>query len=410
MRHFIFEDKDYEINPKWKAPKRNMTMTLMGLGALQYIRKQMRSNSSKNYHSTKPPFDRRQNCTVKTHYSYSLAAHKDQIYRYLQREGAGKNGEKPELYGNSIDDYKNKMVAKNFRIFISPGNQNVDLNTLTKTIVKKIELHTGYKLTWVAANHYNTSHQHAHLLINGIDQNGKDVIFSKDMIKTLMREAARDTCTSLVGSRTNEEIKQEKERQLSANRYTRLDKTLTEFMDDKNILYPNTIKKNREIYFKRLEHLSKLGLCTYKNDCYYFDEDWDKTLKTMARYNMFQDAKRKLQYTEKRSYKLYESSTGIKAGKITGIYKTDDVSDNHAIVLEATDGNAYFIPLYFKPKCQNGAIIKVTPKMNQKGRLTPFIDNITESKLRESITNEKVKGYGEYLNRKSHENDFTNEL
>ncbi|MDR0553360.1 MAG: hypothetical protein LBG76_00975 [Treponema sp.] len=62
---------------------------------------------------------------------------------------------------------------------------------------------------------------------------------------------------------------------------------------------------------------------------------------------------------------------GRKAGRIVKIYQTDEMSDNHAVVLECTDGNAYYIPLFSKPSVKEGETVLVIPEKNQKGRLRP---------------------------------------
>lgn len=124
MRHFLFEDKDYEINPRYKVPKKEYAL-MAGLAALYYFSRHSKSRGLSgtqrggNYNSGKGsyPIDRRQNCTVKMHYSYSIDAHKEQINRYLQREGTGKDGKGAELYGCDEKEYREHMSSKNFRIF-----------------------------------------------------------------------------------------------------------------------------------------------------------------------------------------------------------------------------------------------------------------------------------------------------
>lgn len=411
MRHFIFEDKDYEINPEYKNVSKDKTRTALQLGAL-YGLYRMKSRNGRSYSggggsssggSGSKTYDRRQNCTVKTHYSYSMAAHKEQIEQYLQREGAGKDGEKPVLFGTELEKYKENMVGKNFRIFLSPGKTDISQQVLARTFMKKLELQTGYKFNWLAASHYNTAHPHTHLLINGIDLNGQDVYFSRDLIKTIMRDTARDICTSLAGYRTREQIHKEKENSLISNRYTIVDRNLAEHVKDYQV-FPPAIEKNNEMYLKRINHLEKLGLCKWEDNVYKFVPEWQETLKTIGRYNMFLDAKRKLHYTDKNRYHLYNYDFGQVAGIVTQIYKTDDVSDNHAAVLEGIDGKAYFIPLFYKPKFQKGDTISVTPKENQKGRLTPFVEDVSEktlSKMAESFDVAVGKGYGAFINNKN---------
>lgn len=413
MRHFLFEDKEYEINPEYKTRAKDKTRTALQLGALYLLCKskknktlsysqyhlQQKQTSSSGNNTSSFKIDKRQNCIAKVHYSKSIAAHKEQINRYLPREGAGKDGERPFLFGDSKETYQDKMVAKNFRIFLSPGKTDISQQVLTRTFMKKLELQTGYKFTWLAASHYNTAHPHTHILINGIDKEGRDVFFSRDLIKTIMRDTARDICTSLAGERTRDQIQKEKDAQLVANRYTFYDKNLQDYINDYK-LFPPSLKSHSEIYMKRISHLEKLGLCKYEDGVYKFQPDWEETLRIIGRYNMFLNAKQKLQYTDKSRFNLYDCNVGEVAGIITQIYKTDDISDNHAAVLEGANGRAYFIPLFYKPTFKKGDIISVTPKENQKGRLTPYVKELSEkefSKIVDKYDYKMTRGYGAHF-------------
>jgi hypothetical protein len=259
------------------------------------------------------------------------------------------------------------MVAKNFRIFLSPESNKVPLETLTRTFMKKLELETGKKLYWVAADHHNTAHHHTHILINGVDQNGRDVFIPRDLIKTLMRESARDICTSLVGSRSRADMAMEKKAALTANRYTYLDERLKE-MAVENKVDCGKILKDRERYVSRLDHLRALKVCTWKDGVYVLSPGWEETLKTAGRYNTFLDARGR--YADGSKVALYSSDKGTKQGIIKKIYKTDEVSDNHAVLLETPEGKAYFIPLFMKPKVREGETVTVIPKKNERGRLS----------------------------------------
>jgi hypothetical protein len=128
------------------------------------------------------------------------------------------------------------------------------------------------------------------------------------------------------------------------------------------------------------------------------DSGWDKTLKAIGRYNLFLDARRHVRYTPELKVMVYESSMAGKQGIITRVYKTDDVSDNHAVLLEAIDGNAYFIPLFYKPKAGTGDIVAVAPKKNEKGRLSAVLYPVEEADCYKTvIKNGYTAGYARIL-------------
>jgi len=328
--------------------------------------------------------NRTQKCVAKMQYSSSIAAHKKQLTDYLTREGTGKNGEEAELFGTDINEYKDNMVGKNFRIFLSPQSDKVDLKAMTKDFVKRLELQTGYKLLWQGACHYNTANPHSHLLINGHDKDGKEINFSKDVVKTFMRETARDICTKQVGLRTDKDIALEKERELSSSRFTKLDEKILSICSENNKIFPGGFFEESKKIKKRLETLKELKLCKYENHGYTMRKNWAQDLKANSRYNTFLKARDELKYSKPAQLKVYEGRDGDKlTGKVTKIYRTDgDASDNHAVVLESLDGKAFFIPLLKEPevkdkdkrlKLKEGELITLSTYENQKGRLTPLI-------------------------------------
>ena len=190
MRHFLFEEKEYRINTRFRR-KRNEQDSAQALARL--LRNKSPRHASCGGRGVRKT-DARQKCVAKMQYSSSIDAHRLQLEHYLVREGTDRDGSRAKLYGTDLEAYKQNMVEKNFRIFLSPQSDRVDLTDLTKRFITKLELQTGYKLYWQAANHYNTSHPHAHLLINGVDKNGKEITFPKDIVKTFMRETARTIC------------------------------------------------------------------------------------------------------------------------------------------------------------------------------------------------------------------------
>jgi hypothetical protein len=189
-------------------------------------------------------------------------------------------------------------------------------------------------------------------------------------VKTFMRESARDICTSLIGSRTKTDMEQEAKAVLTANQFTSIDEALKAYTAEGKVNL-DMVKKNREKYAARLDHLRALGLCAWEGSGYVLSPGWEETLKALGKYNTFLNAKKYLAYTNEHNLKLYESGMGRKAGRVAKIYQTDEVSDNHAVVLECTDGNAYYIPLFSKPSIREGDTVMMFPEKNQKGRLRP---------------------------------------
>ena len=117
----------------------------------------------------------------------SLAKH----LRYIERDGAGRDGEPGRAYGPQTDEadldaFKERADddRHHFRFIVSPedGAELDDLRTYTRHLVNRMEADLGTRLDWVAVDHWNTDNPHTHLIVRGRDDTGKDLIIAGDYI------------------------------------------------------------------------------------------------------------------------------------------------------------------------------------------------------------------------------------
>jgi hypothetical protein len=461
MRRFLFEEKEHRVSISFrrggKIPESASSLNRL---IRQIAGRSKGGSGSGGFAGRGAAGDSRRNCVVKTRYSDSMAAHLHQINKYLTREGTDREGGAAELYGTDIAEYKANMTDRNFRVFLSPQNGNTDLTALTKSFVKRLELDTGYKIYWEAANHYNTDHPHSHLIINGKDRDGREVKFSKDLVKTFMRENARDICTAMTGSRSMNELAMEREAALTANRKIPFDREIKERMNGTLCVNLDGIK-DRSAYVKRLDHLKKIGLAEFAEGRYKLNHKWEETLAQAGRCGCFLSARDALRFTDRsklnsldtnfefaklrlihrmpeekreeyrketerakemtrdadakekrkavyavdKKYGINVFDEVVKKGVVSKVYTIgDDESRSHAVLLESVDGKAYFIPLLDKPDVKEGQFVKVTPARGQNGRLAPDFAEVKEKHL---VMEAKKYGYNnrltQYIERKEKE-------
>lgn len=245
----------------------------------------------------KGSLSRKQLCVDKMRIGYDKGSHMKFLKEYLTQQNKDEVREKPELFSSEmvddafLEDYKKNMSGLHFKWIISPENPGVDCMALTRTLVARMELVTGYKFRWIAAVHTNTSHPHAHLLINGTDRNGRTVdCFRNTFLKQTVREMCRQICTELKGYRTLEEIETSKNRLPSANRYCALDAQIEScsFLDrnNHNNEFPITVRGQDNAMHGRLCHLEKLGLARLRKEgceLYNLRKGWAGNLHTAGR-------------------------------------------------------------------------------------------------------------------------------
>ena len=161
----------------------------------------------------------------------SLAKH----LRYIERDGAGRDGEPGQAYGPQtdaadLDAFKERCAddRHHFRFIVSPedGAELDDLRTYTRHLVDRMEADLGTRLDWVAVDHWNTDNPHTHLIVRGRDDTGKDLIIAGDYIADGFRHRAAELATEWLGPRTELEIQQTLQREVEQERWTSLDRTL----------------------------------------------------------------------------------------------------------------------------------------------------------------------------------------
>ncbi len=339
-------------------------------------RKARRTVSINKTHGTRKA-DNRQLCSVMTSFRKTKAIHIKNL-DYIQKEGKAENGEKLELYGSDTEEfYKKNMDDMSWRIILSPESNKVDLNTFTKEFVKRLENLTGFKFTWIAANHYDTDNHHTHLLINGKDKNGKTVKFlPPDIVKKCMRDYARDICTNLIGEQTQEQKINRISNQIHKSYFTSIDRTIENYMNN-NEMKDDSFSSNKNAIFiqRRLQFLIDLELIEYdkKKKKYLFKEDWKKQLQRLGKYNTYQDGLKYAQ-CQPEDYTLHDvSKDGPIQGTVLHKYILQKDSNVFAVIIKKEDGKSCYVPLPFYPKdCKVNDFVKIEMKDNKKTYIHNF--------------------------------------
>lgn len=160
---------------------------------------------------------------------------------YLKREGVTRDGSEARMFDARSDDSDVKAFAArceddrhHFRFAVSPedADQMGDLKAFTRELMKTAERDLETKLDWVAVDHWNTDNPHIHILVRGRLDDGKDLVISRDYISRGLRLRASERVTLELGPRNEHEIRSALEEDVSAERWTGLDRALQDLADD----------------------------------------------------------------------------------------------------------------------------------------------------------------------------------
>ncbi|MET4349547.1 DUF3363 domain-containing protein [Bradyrhizobium sp. RT9a] len=194
---------------------------------------------------------------------------------YLQRDGVTRDGTPGKLFDEAGDDADGRAFAErcegdrhHFRFIVSPDDAGevANLRSFTRELMDQASRDLGTGLDWVAVDHWNTEHPHIHILVRGRADDGEDLVISRDYIATGLRARAGDLVTRELGPRSELEIRQVLETEVTAERWTRLDRTLAReagAADGVIDLRPDRDAGGdplREIRIGRLRTLERLGL------------------------------------------------------------------------------------------------------------------------------------------------------
>ena len=158
-----------------------------------------------------------------------------------------------------------------FRFIVSAedGAELADLRTTTRDLMQQMEADLGTKLDWIAVDHYNTGHPHTHILVRGVTDDGKTLNIAGDYIAYGIRERASEIVTRELGRQTELEVTEQLEREVTADRFTGLDRMLIAEQQGKEFsdLRPDqdmrdTFRQNRALLVERARKLERMGLAT----------------------------------------------------------------------------------------------------------------------------------------------------
>jgi hypothetical protein len=164
--------------------------------------------------------------------------------------------------GSLADGWQQAGDERVFKIIVSPEDGKADFERTIRDMIARIEQHTGAPAQWAGVVHRNTEHPHAHILVRGRLPSGEPLKLPPALIRKGLREAVQSSLTRQLGPRTIEEIGQQKQVELTANRVTPLDRRLagrTAFYANDPV-YRDVGTSATAAELARLRHLEQLGL------------------------------------------------------------------------------------------------------------------------------------------------------
>lgn len=301
--------------------------------------------------------------------------------RYLQRDGTTREGERGTLYAADHDVADGKTFLgrgggdrHQFRFIVAPedGAQYDDLKPLVRRWMAQVEQDLGTKLDWVAVDHFNTGHPHSHVLVRGVDDRGKDLIIAREYISRGLAGRAAELVNLDLGPRTDREIFEARQREITQERFTSIDRKLMAAREADGLVsswHGDSIEQS--LRAARLGTLARMGLATDEGRGHYrLADDLEETLRTMGRRGdiiaaMHAQLKQRAPEVPPQDYAIYDPAEGKPlVGRVVARGLSDEHNDRHYMIVAATDGRSHYVELgerSISEMLDQPEIVKVAP-------------------------------------------------
>lgn len=414
------DERDFRLRPHRPRISRKSEATAWSV-ALKTVFRYASTSARKGGGQTLRPKEARsqfnQRCAVRITYTKNSVTGQWRAHgRYIARETAtqedapGFSAQSTSIEPSALlDKWQKQGDARIWKFIISPEfGDRVDLQQLTRDLMKKMERDLGTRLEWAAVNHFNTEHPHTHVALRGIREDGSILDLPRDYVKSGIRKAAEDLCTRQLGYRTRLDAREAEIREVEQCRVTSLDRIIERSNPAPgqnsvfSVIPSHSVKRDQqELVAARLITLQKMGLATAtQSGEWEIRADFMTVLKTMqevadrqktifAHRALISDERLPLVVTEPRSIARLD-------GRVLG-HGEDEAGKNfgrHFMLLEGTDARIHLI--YYTPELEESrnrgqlstnSFIQMRKRF-ERGRPTLQLKNLGDAE--ELLKNEDV--------------------
>jgi len=286
----------------------------------------------------------------------------DAHLRYIAREGVGHDSQPTQPYGPDTDAADRQEFAAagrqdrhQFRFIVAPedGAELADLHDFTRQLMSTMERDLGTKLDWIAVDHWDTDNPHTHVVLRGKDDQGKDLIIARRYLTDGIRHRACELSTEWLGLRTEREIQQSLQRDVTQGRWTGLDRQLQALARAGaiNLARPHTdaeTLRHRSLLIGRLQVLAGMGLALEQgNGTWALASTAETTLRALGERGDILRTMRRALRGEQRELALFDGDSRAApiVGRIVGTGYRDELDERAYVIVDGIDGWAHHVPI-----------------------------------------------------------------
>ena len=318
---------------------------------------------------------------------------------YIKRDAALSEKDRGRLFDRDTEDVGTKDFVDavsedrhHFRFIISPedGMEMADLKPFVRDLVGQMEKDLETRLEWVGAIHHDTGRPHAHLIIRGKREDGKDLVMPREYISHGIRERAEDLVTLELGPETPLEQERKLHAEATAERLTRIDHFLDRQAGENHLLVlKDSPPRYRTLHAARLRTLERLGLAEKLGaGQWQLDAKFKATLKSLGeRGDIVKTMNRALAGTSGRRldadaiFDRSDPDGRSVTGAVLQLGLAGEAHDRAYAIIDGLDGRAVYAELggaEQHAEIRRGAIVTLSPPDLEPKRSDVTIDRVAQ--------------------------------
>ena len=279
---------------------------------------------------------------------------------YVGRESASLDGRHGVFYDATQEGLNARQIVKDweqdrhhFRLIVSPENAAdlPDMKLYIRRVMSRVQEDVGDQLQWLAVDHYNTDNPHTHILLRGRKSDQTDLVMPRRYVSYGLRFQAQTVATEMLGPRSADAIRREQDRQVTAQRFTYLDRMIQRHLAAGRIdLHPDKpigfdVDDRRRI-LGRLQFLNGLDLAKKGRGCQWILEpEFGSRLRDWGQRNDIIASLYKTLGQEAAQVQRLRASE-VEGHSITGLVtakgSVDEISDQRFVVVRDGQGRLYY--------------------------------------------------------------------
>lgn len=312
---------------------------------------------------------------------------------YLERDGVTRDGADARLFDSAGDEANAAAFAErcegdrhHFRFIVSPEDapELSDLRAYTRDLMRQAERDLGTKLDWVAVDHWNTDQPHVHVLVRGRDEEGADLVIGREYISHGLRARAEELASTELGPRPERAIQASLEREVTAERWTGLDRALRTAADENGgviDLRPSrdagSDRELRSLMIGRAQHLERLGVAEAEGSARWsLKPEAEATLRALGERGdiirtMHRALTRGVRAPDLGAFAIHGDERPSIIGRLADRGLHDELKGTAYVVIEGVDGRAHhlqFSSLESTGDAQLGALVEARPFTGADGK------------------------------------------